>query len=241
MRIFAITVGRNETGRYLEQVLRWTSRFVDRHLYYDDWSTDDSLDVAIACGCIPVMRDRDVPAFLQHEASFREAAWGVLASVFDPTEDDWVLSIDADEFLMAAGDERAALEKNIVDARAGGYNALTLPINEVFGLDDAGRPLVRTDGFWGSITGDRIARWNHDHTFKYVPLGGGSLPLAATPKVQATFVELLHMGYAAEADRERKYQRYSTRGGAHSSSHIESILRPGTLVPWTGELPWRSA
>lgn len=236
MRIFAVTVGRNEVGRYLEQVLRWTSTFVDGHLFYDEGSTDGSGAVATTCGCVTVTRPPEIPQFLQNEAVVREDAWRALAEAFSPTSEDWVLSIDADEFLVG-DDERGWLEKNIDYAED--CNAFWMPIPEVFGWAED-MPLVRVDGFWGGITGERLARWNDDITFKAVELGGGSLPLQATPKKLALGLQILHFGYATAEDRERKYHRYSSRGGVHNPAHIESITRRGALAPWYGKQPWRS-
>lgn len=241
MRIFALTVGRDEADRYLEQVLSWTRAFVDGHLYYDDRSTDASIEIADRCGCFTIQRDEADPSFMESESAFRQAAWECLDTVFSPTPDDWVLSIDADEFLMANDDVRPALERAIGLAGRAGSRALNVAINEVFGWDEDDRPLVRVDGFWGQISGVRLVQWPKDLTFKPVELGGGSVPRHALEhSVNTSDVGILHLGYADAQDREAKFARYSQHGGTHNPVHIGSILKNGDLRAWTGKLPWAS-
>jgi len=46
MRIFGLTVGRNEAGRYLETMLWHMHGIVDNHFFFDDRSDDETVSIA---------------------------------------------------------------------------------------------------------------------------------------------------------------------------------------------------
>lgn len=231
-------VVRNECDRYLDPVLARLQRQTDLLCVCDDQSDDGTYE-HLRAQKIPVRRrPNGVPSFTDHEGEFRSWAWTQAAVPYSRIDSTWVLSLDADEFLVCsdpADDARTVLSDLIETALAAGHSAMTFPVAEVFAWDDY--PMIRTDGFWGKITATRFARWQKDPTFSNRRDGCGSLPVMCLDNVGFTDqLTILHLGYATEADRVARHQRYQNARG-HHPSHIASILQPPTLVRWAGECP----
>lgn len=207
-------VTRNEADRYLRNVITALQRCTDHILIYDDQSMDGSPDIADDLGCEVHVRPDHAPAFLDHEAEFRQAAWEAMGI----RTGDWIISIDADEFLT--GDVRdlcSGLTKSF-------------KVREVFD-NSTGTPMVRVDGYWDQITAARLCEWTSESEFVNRKMGCGSLPEAAMAKIeQVDQPEIVHFGYAAARDRESKYQRY-VGDRNHNPKHVASILQPGDLKP----------
>jgi hypothetical protein len=242
MRIFASTVGRNEEHRWLRRMLASCEGAFDGHFFYDDQSSDRTLELAETAGCTAVSRPPDVPSFLEHEGQFRQHAWFALEEALKPTEDDWILSIDCDEILLTAGKPDEVL--HTVCGNAGANVALLVTIPEAFNFEVTadGReiPLVRTDGYWGTIRGTRLFRYRQGGVFSGKPMGSGSEPQYATrgPYQPAVGLWLMHLGYARRDDQIAKHARYSAlMEHGHNDRHVQSIIETPTLVPWEG--PWR--
>lgn len=234
MVIHALTVGHNESGRYLEDFLRWTNGFVESHLFYDDRSTDDTTAIAEQW-CEVVVRDSDDPGFMDNEGIFRENAYRHLLG--RASEDDWVLSLDCDEFLVGIPDERSALESVVSLALANDCDAVHVPIPEVFSLEGGVR--VRTDGWWGTLGGPRLFKLFPFREFNHSKMGGGSAPKSLTTYANHDAkIHLLHFGYANLEDRLARYDRYSSlSNNGHNPKHIRSILDEPTLQYWSEPLP----
>lgn len=233
MKIYATLCTYNEADRYLVGVLRHLEDLVDGVAIFDDQSDDNTVLMARTFGPTRV-RPPNCPPFLENEALFRQHAWWWLKEAFQPTVDDWILAIDADELVVCAN-ARRELELFTMQ-NPGACGVFEVP--EVWGFDDDGIPLVRVDGYWANITAARFCRWNY-HSFDIsVTRGGGSLPEhARRPAVKLPVARLLHFGYAQPADQQARYQRYTAEAGVHSSRHIKSIAEPPTLTRWTGPLP----
>lgn len=194
---------------------------------YDDRSEDDTVDLAKSLGAVVGVRPVGAKAFLEDESRFREDGWRFFERALRPAEGDWVLLVDADEIVVGPKN----IQQNTQRADTLGVSGLSVAIQEVFGWGPDRIPLVRVDGFWGQISGIRLVRYQPHGVFASSSLGGGSAPTYALGRAKAVDVSLLHYGYANEVDRLTKHSRYSGRVG-HNPSHIESILRPGKLVPW---------
>lgn len=236
MRIFAMVVAKNEADRYLGAFLEWTKTFVDEICLYDDQSTDDTVDRALAHGALVGVRPDDVPAFLEHEGQFRQAAWRWMETTVEPVGGDWIICLDVDEFLVDERGEREALEEAARWVPQLG-NALTLKIVEMFDQTKDGL-YRRVDGFWNDIIGVRFIEWTSGGEFPSGALACGSVPTYAHP-VGGPGPVILHMGYVDPLDRVAKHERYVSLPG-HASSHVQSILRPGRVELWDGPLPFRT-
>lgn len=232
-------VVRNEADRYLAATVSWLSGIVDKLLVFDDQSTDDSAEIARQGGAIVKFRPYDFPSFLDNESLFRQEAWMTLGRFFDPTEDDWVLCVDADEFLIGhtGADARVPVLACIDLAISEGADVVDFPVAEVFDMLDE-RPLVRTDGEWDKIRAARLCRWHNRPVFANTKLAGGSLPMraAASPPLRVNDPVLLHAGYRRFEDRQIKHRRYTEHLG-HGGAHVDSILKVGIYEPWSSPIP----
>lgn len=237
MNVFGLMVVRNESDRYLAASVAWLRDVVDAVVVFDDQSTDDTADVARSAGAIVKFRPYDCPSFLENESRFRQEAWMALGGVCDSTTDDWVLCVDADEFVIShtGDDARVPVLAAIDYAESEGADCIDLPVAEIFDmLDD--RPLVRTDGEWAKIRATRLCRWQNRPVFADVKLAGGSIPQMASPPLRINDPVLLHAGYRRLEDRQAKHRRYTEHLG-HGGAHVDSILKPGIYEPWSAPIP----
>lgn len=229
-------VVRDEAHRYLREAVASLRLVVDGLLVYDDGSKDKTPQIAAAEGAYVVKRPDNVPAWTQHEGRCREAAWKSLPRLGIDLG-DWVVSVDADEFLVTPfPDRRAVLMETIAQADEESAFAISLRIHEIFGWQGE-QPMVRIDGWWGKITGLRMMRWGLSTQFPDEAMGSGSVPGRNHRFITAERFSLVHMGYARESDRREKAARYAASPGRHSTAHINSILKKGKQVEWAGELP----
>lgn len=239
-RVHGLLCVRNEADRYLKTCIEWNKTFLDTLFVYDDQSTDDTAEIARSLGAWVETRPDNRLSFLEHEGEFRQASWEAFEIAMNPDVGDWVLAFDADEFLIGPrGLDAGWLLRHTAASLAVNHSlGCRLVIREVFGIDEAsGAPLVRTDGFWGGITGLRLFQYRTGGRFTNRKLGCGSTPFYVEPIEDSSLLELLHFGYARQEDRIAKHDRYFDQPG-HNKTHIDSILGEPVLVPWQGEVPF---
>jgi glycosyltransferase involved in cell wall biosynthesis len=92
--IYAQIIGRNESERFLEQVLERLSSQVDKIIFTDDCSTDNTPEIAAKYAEVFSSPE---PLFEKHEGRLRAFAWGNLEKF--ARKGDWVIAIDCDEEL----------------------------------------------------------------------------------------------------------------------------------------------
>ncbi len=237
MKIWASMVTRNEAGRYLDSSIRWLSDIVDGIAVLDDGSTDETVKITKSLGARVGRTPKGVPSFLQNESRFRQMALLFLDTVFHPKPEDWILSVDADEFLVAKKGKEAEVLRHFITCSEEvlHHDGARFRVAEVFDVKDQ-QPMVRTDGYWGNISAIRLFRWQGVGEFEDRALAGGSCPAYVEKVIDCRDLTLLHFGYATRADRSEKYARYAGREG-HGYGHIASILQPPTLAPWKGKVP----
>ncbi len=204
-----------------------------------------------------MVRPDSCPSFLEREGQFRQRAWQWFEESVQPEPGDTVLALDADEFLVAGEDQDVsartvgwAIGQAIEAAAANGSMAVMVPVPEVFDATCPDflytDPMVRTDGFWGTIAGTRLFRYQRGGTFRNRAMGSGAEPTfvadSAPRAPRYPGLSLLHLGYMDAADRRAKHQRYTELvDHGHANSHIQSIIARPTLEPWKGPWPavWR--
>lgn len=242
--IYGSLVIKNEEDRYLAACLRHMRPLLDGLFVYDDRSTDNSVAIAEEFDCQVTVRSERDPSFMQHEGEFRYDAWLAFERTFLPEDGDWVLSFDADEFMVQidGADPRVSMVQSVAAAERMGAVGVVLPFPEIFGFDHLdGRPLARKDGYWGGIQGPRFFKYRSGGTFNDKPMGCGSEPtyVAKGPlSYHSHGLHVLHFGYAKKEDVAAKYERYSNLfAHGHSDSHIQSIPRPPRLEKWMGPVP----
>lgn len=229
MRIHAVMTVKNEADRYLKQCLMALAPAVDTIFVYDDNSTDDTMEI------VTDFTDNWVPvkpglSFMDDESAFRSDSYEQFAEWIIPEMGDWVVSIDADEMLVADSDVRPALYDL---ANSGVADSYSFRKAEVFDVT-LGTPYVRTDGFWGDVFAPRFFKWTGETEVPPGIMGCGSIPEKAFRAAKETEkVSILHYGYLTNEDKVTKYARYfGVRG--HNPRHVQSILKAPTLIKWEG-------
>lgn len=238
MRLFLHMTVKNEADRYLASCLAWHYWAFDGMFVYDDQSEDSSPNLARSLGAIVAVRPDEVSSFVDNEGEFRQAAWEHFESVMKPSAGDWVLALDADEFLVSIhGEITSSMYRAAVAALEHKRTSVEIPIPEVFYVDAEGEPYTRHDGYWQGLSAPRFFAYAPGGQFKQVDMACGSAPTYAdTSWSDACGLTILHYGYAAAADREIKHLRYQGRRG-HNPSHVASIVQKGQLTPWKGPHP----
>lgn len=233
-------VTRNEADRYLEVCLSALRGATAATFVYDDQSTDDTRAICEKWGCAVFRRPNHVPNFESSEGRFRMAAWMTFEEKCRPQEGDWVLSIDADEIIVADDRLEDKLRNLAADAADAGVSAVNIPIPEAWGFSvgPPPLPLIRTDGYWGDLKAPRLFAYKPGGRYRLVDMACGSAPTYVQPPyLLASGLEILHLGYADRADRQIKYRRYASRPG-HNPAHVASILSTSpTLREWAGPFP----
>lgn len=227
MKLSAMLICRNEAQRYLEVCIRSLLTFCDEIRAVDDDSVDGSHSIMQKLG-VEVLRN-DRTEFFEHEGRARQKLldWTMEGN---PTH---CVVVDADEFVADGTLLRAAMEEG---SHTGVWK---LTMTEIWGANETGL-LVRQDGDWkprpvgiafavppDHFTNRQTRRhWRmHDRA-----LACGRTPLHITMAGNRTtsepVTEILHFGWACEADRAERYERYVVHDGGqhHASKHLNSIM-----------------
>ena len=257
LKLVASLITKNEKEKYLKQCIESLQGFVDEIRAVDDNSTDGTHSLMSEMGVKVHRNDRSV--FYEHEGRARQQLldWTMEA---EPTH---ILVVDGDE-LVEHGDQLRAkmLEPqpfpSLRERRQRGrssYQPATvwrLQMQEVWGATED-HLLIRQDGGWKEHPvpicfavphmrhGDRqaIRHWR-------IPdkaLACGRVPIEVAVALNRALNEAaatcLHLGWACEADRWARHQRYVVHdGGAHhASKHLDSIMWDNSRVHLTTR-PW---
>lgn len=224
--IYAVMVARNEENRYLEEVLKRLSNQVDKIIFTDDCSTDNTAEIASSYA--QVYKTQEV-LFTKHEGMLRSEAWKNLSNHAKPG--DWVVAIDADEKLYTKTNE------SIGDV----LNSSPFDVVNVRRYEMWNPTSYRVDKMWAPHNTFRIFRFAKDGVYKDKRLACGSEPTYVESWVRSRnywfenpFV-MQHMGYIREEDKQSKHERYMTldKGEFHNIIHLQSILdKEPVLIPW---------
>lgn len=224
--IYAQMVGRNESSRFLEPVLERISQQVDKIIFTDDCSTDNTPEIAAKYAEVFTTPE---PLFTKHEGQLRVNAWGNLEK-FAKTG-DWIVAIDCDEMLYHVDDMdiRSVLSKSEFDV-----------VNVRF-YHMWSETHYRVDKLWTPNNSSRIFRFQENAGFLNRALACGSEPTYVPQLIKRrnywlhSGLIMKHLGYTYDEDKKNKYERYSTidRGEFHNINHINSIIdEDPVLIEW---------
>jgi glycosyltransferase involved in cell wall biosynthesis len=224
--IFGLMVARNEQSRYLEENLKRLSSQVDKIIFTDDCSTDQTPEIARQYA--EVYQTSEV-LFTKHEGQLRYEAWENLSKHAKPG--DWVVAIDADEMLFTM--DNSSIEDTL--------NSSPFDVVNVRRYEMWNEKEYRVDKMWAPHNTFRIFRFAKDGVYKDKRLACGSEPTYVENWVRNRnywFVNpfvMQHLGYARDEDKQAKYDRYMDldKGEFHNLVHLQSILDPDpVLIPW---------
>ncbi len=230
MKLAASMIIRDEGDRYLKLAVEHLLSFCDEVRIIDDGSPGADLKWLDTQENVFWISNGG-PTFFEHEGKARQELleW-TLAS-----KPDYVLSIDADEFV---GDPQ------LVRAMcAQGGAVYSLQMEEVWRVDE--RLHIRIDHQWRPRPCPILWRapGPADSDIWKIPdvqLACGREPVAVRrTRAVVSGASVFHFGWACEADRVDRAQRYFEHDGGrfHRDSHLQSILWPDELVTTTA-VPW---
>lgn len=244
-KIVGLMVVKNEADRYLQSCLEWHRPMVDDLVVVDDQSTDGTVDICLNYTNNVVVRPDMISSFMEHEGQFRQFAWDSMNILGVVDQGDWVFVFDADEFFSGNHatrlDHRQALEDYIDWAESVDRDAVTMNIIDIWAHE--GVPYQRTDTFWAKNHRTCLVKYRNGEKFTDKRMGCFSVPKRYVgPLSPVSFGNLFHVGYLDPADRDVRYERYtSLKDHGHSKKHIESILKTPVLKEYQGNVPkfWR--
>jgi glycosyltransferase involved in cell wall biosynthesis len=227
MKLVASCIVHNEVDRFLRPFFDHLLEFVDEIRVLDDGSTDDFKEIGWYDDERVVILRNDRSVFYEHEGRARQALleWTMQG---EPTV---VLAIDADEFV----DDGQALRTAVSKANPSGVWQVVM--EEIWQADERNL-MVRQDGGWKQhpigvvywVPPDHATNRHTQRNWRIPdrPLACGRVPhmigqnRVFTPEIAS----LLHFGWACEADREARYQRYVEHDGGrhHAGPHLQSIM-----------------
>jgi glycosyltransferase involved in cell wall biosynthesis len=232
-------VTKNESSRYLQKFIEHHN-FFDDVFVYDDRSDDQTVELARSAGWRVVIRQEDEPSFMEHEGKFRFNSWKSFEENMHPEYGDWILSIDADEFIITESD--LTIKENILEeikkAEDANHHLIRILRREIWKMDETGC-FLRVDGFWKNDIIYRLFKYKENGTWSKKPMGCGSAPTYVGMNgrlSQNLFV--LHFGYTNSDDRQTRYDRYiSLPDHGHNDQHIKSIIKNPVLKKYSGPKP----
>lgn len=229
--VLAMMAVRNEAGRYLRPVLDRLATLVDGIVILDDASTDQTPELCRAHPKVIRFQRLESPLFTQDEAALRNILWAITVEL----EPAWILALDADELL----EEKAKTElPALTDQQE--FELITFPVYHFWG--DLCH--YRSDQLWNPALARTacLFRYRKNQAYHWAPrrLHCGRFPTEAylSPRYHSP-LRLLHLGYAAQHEREQKYRRYLSldpEGYFCPPEHYRSIIHPRPrLRRWPGE------
>ncbi|MFP7495020.1 glycosyltransferase family 2 protein [Terribacillus saccharophilus] len=222
---------KNESGRYLERSLHSSLPAVDQAVIIDDHSSDNTADI-----CRQLCAQYDVPlklienpdASFSNETELRQQQWHETIA----TNPDWILNLDADEVL----DATFLTEKDRLLNQAG-HDLYSFRLYDFW--DEAH---YREDPHWQAHLFYRPFLLRYQPAFPYewlnTPVHCGRFPenIFQLPN-SISSICIKHFGWARQADRIRKYERYQKQDPQAlygQKEQYESILDHNpNLIRWT--------
>lgn len=229
-RVIVQMIVRNESQRYLKEVLSDACNWSDLVIIVDDCSDDNTIDICRSFS--PKVRvfnhNFGRSMFGEDESKLRNYLWELVRQ--EAKINDLIVSLDADEIFSSNF-------KNWVRGFAGSvseYTRVTFKLCDMWDWDH-----YRVDGLWSPLI-TRVFR------FKDEPFGltgiihSGCLPAyswVGGKEYVKTDIKLKHLGWERNEDKDRKYHFYMERATGVNLTHAKTIVDPPLLHEYKEELP----
>lgn len=224
--IYAQMIGRNESSRFLEEVLERLSTQVDKIIFTDDCSTDNTPEIASKYAEVFQTQEQ---LFNVHEGKLRAFAWGNISKFAQVG--DWIIAIDCDEKLFHIDDLDI---RNVLSTSQ--YDVVNVRFYHMWNEKQ-----YRVDKLWAPNNSSRIFRFMPNGGFLNRQLACGSEPTYVRDWISKrnfwidSGLVMQHLGYVMDEDKQAKFERYSQIDGGkfHNLNHINSIIDQNpVLVNW---------
>ena len=224
--IYAQMIGRNESDRFLEEVLFRLSTQVDKIIFTDDCSTDATLEMASKYAEV-FQTPRQL--FNEHEGQLRALAWGNLEKF--AKVGDWIITIDCDEMLYHVDDLEI---RSVLDSSE--FDVVNVRFYHMWNDTQ-----YRVDKLWAPNNSSRIFRYKDNGAFLNRKLACGAEPSYVSEWIRSrnfwihSGLIMKHLGYVKDEDKKMKFERYSHLDGGefHNINHINSIIDENpVLINW---------
>jgi len=224
-KLTAMMIVRNEADRYLSRCLESLLTFVDDIIIMDDASEDDTPEICLSYPRVKLYRQPH-SKFLTDEAELRRELWHYTLE----NKPEWILAIDADEFL-----EESCLKEIPYLLRQSNFKAVGFRLFDCWGNED----FFRVDGLWNPwLRGFSIYLIKNQPQLESVwpslKFHCGRLPLAYRQLVHyESSIRIKHLGWAKPSDIISKYERATRQDPANKymgRQHYESILWPAEKI-----------
>lgn len=224
MKLVASLIVRNELSRYLDLCIEHLLGYCDEIRVLDDGSDDGTFEWLGGLRAPVFVIRNPGPSFYEFESKARNA----LLEFTMRSEPDYVLSIDADEFVGDPSAIAYCLQKR--------HAVYSLEMSEVWQASQ-GALQIRMDGRWPPrpcpILWSAPRQWSQAYEIPERKLACGREPgpVRRTP-ARRSGSSIYHFGWANEAERIARAERYTVHdhGQFHADAHLQSILWPPEMV-----------
>jgi glycosyltransferase involved in cell wall biosynthesis len=226
--LIANMVGKNESERFLPEVLEHLSKIVDVIVFTDDCSDDNTKEIASKYAHVFQTPE---PLFTKDEGKLRSFSWSNL-SQFATHGEDWILAIDCDEKLWSTEQNFDMLRLTNQDK----YDVINIKFFHMWNEKQ-----YRVDKLWAPNNSSRLFRFIDNGSFADRRLACGSEPTYVNQMIrQGRYMVdspliMQHLGYVKDEDKIAKFNRYMALDGGdfHQRSHLESIIdEDPVLIDW---------
>lgn len=220
-KLTAMMIVRNEADRFLYRCLKSLINYVDEIIILDDASTDETPDICLSFPAVKLYRQNS-STFLIDEAQLRQKLWHHTID----SNPDWILAIDADEFI-----ETSSINEIPYLLKQKDFKAISFRLFDCWGSEE----YYRVDGLWNPwLRGFSI------YMVKYQPqlpsdwpslkFHCGRIPIAyrRLPHYESD-LRIKHLGWVNPLNNNAKYKRAISQDSTYkymSREHYESILWP---------------
>jgi len=225
--IIAQMVGKNEANRFLEPVLQRLSTQVDKIIFTDDCSEDDTAEIAAKYAEV---FSTEKTLFTENEGNLRSKAGKNLEKF--AKEGDWIVAIDCDEMLFHS--QGRSIRDTLGQSP---YDVVNVRFYHMWNETH-----YRVDKLWAPNNSSRIFRYRDNGSFFDKKLACGSEPTYVVSWIRQknywvhSNLVMQHLGYVRDEDKRIKYDRYMSldKGEFHNIKHLESILdKNPVLLNWS--------